>query len=309
MVIKYEQPPPEIVERHYQELGITDKSLRRDIATLRDWMQKQPHLPDNVADATLEKFLIHSKNSLERTKAKLDQYYCGRVLMADMFHNRDPLDPKIKNIAKVAMYCPCPKPTPEGDRVTIIKTFDYDLSKFDVLASIKVGLMLLDAHMEEETCRKHVIIFDFEGNSMGHAAAFTIPVIKKALSIFLEVLPQRFAGFHVVNAPSYFVNVVNIAKGLLHTKLAQRVHVHGKGTASLLELIPEDVLPPDYGGTYPAKLDELREMAYQSLVERRNWFLEQNKVHADLDKRPSQKKTSGDIDHQLHGSFRQIVID
>ncbi|XP_054270108.1 alpha-tocopherol transfer protein-like [Macrosteles quadrilineatus] len=309
MVIKYDQPPKDVLERHFQELGITESSLRRDVTTLRTWLEKQPHLPDNVADETLEKFLVHSKNSLERAKSKLDQYYCGRVTMADMFSDRDPLDPKIKSIAKVAMYCPCPKPTPEGDRVTIVKTFDHDLNKFDVLASIKIGLMLLDGHMAEENCCKHVVIFDFEGNSMGHAAAFTIPVIKKALSIFLEVLPQRFAGFHVVNAPSYFVNVVNIAKSLLHTKLAQRVHVHGKGAASLLDHIPKDVLPPEYGGTYPAKLDELREMAYQSLVDRRDWFLEQNKIHANLDKRPNQKKSSNEIDHQLHGSFRKIAID
>lgn len=90
------------------------------------------------------------------------------------------------------MYCPCPKTTPEGDRVTIIKTFDPDLSRFDILASIKSGLMMLDAHLPEDLCRKHVVIFDFEGSSLGHAAAFTIPVIKKALSLFLVGLSLHY---------------------------------------------------------------------------------------------------------------------
>ncbi|KAG8249916.1 hypothetical protein J6590_009045 [Homalodisca vitripennis] len=306
-MIQYEPPSTEVLEKYYQELGITVETLERDVATLKSWMEKQPHLPDNVDNETLEKFLIHSKNSLERAKSKLDCYYTARATIPDMFHDRDPLDPSIKNIAEVAMYCTCPKTTPEGDRVTIIKTFDQDLKRFDILACIKIGLMMLDAHLAEDLCRKHLVVFDFEGSSLGHAAAFTIPVIKRALQLFLDVLPQRFAGFHVVNAPSYFESIVNICKGLLNSKLSQRVFVHGKDMTTLHQYISKDVLPPEYGGTYSASIEELRVMAYQSLVERRDWFLQQNKIHSDEDKRPNRKLNG--IDQQLEGSFRKIAID
>lgn len=47
-------------------------------------------------------------------------------------------------------------------------------------------------------------------------------------------------------------------------------------------------------------------MAYQSLVERRDWFLEQNKIHSDEDKRPNRKISGLD---QMEGSFRKIAID
>lgn len=49
----------------------------------------------------LEKFLIHSKNSLERAKGKLESYYSARSTVPDMFQDRDPLDPAIRDIAKV----------------------------------------------------------------------------------------------------------------------------------------------------------------------------------------------------------------
>lgn len=53
-------------------------------------------------EKTLEKFLIHSKNSLERAKSKLDKYYSARATVADMFHDRDPLQTAISDIAQVA---------------------------------------------------------------------------------------------------------------------------------------------------------------------------------------------------------------
>lgn len=55
-----------------------------------------------VSDSdVLEKFLIHSKNSLERAKGKLESYYSARSTVPDMFQDRDPLDPAIREIAKV----------------------------------------------------------------------------------------------------------------------------------------------------------------------------------------------------------------
>lgn len=47
-MVKYNPPSDEVLEKYYQELGISKDSITKDVATLRSWMEKQPHLPDNV---------------------------------------------------------------------------------------------------------------------------------------------------------------------------------------------------------------------------------------------------------------------
>lgn len=48
-MIKLEQPSNEFLEKYYEELGISKKSLVTDVSTLRLWLKKQPHL-SHIAD-------------------------------------------------------------------------------------------------------------------------------------------------------------------------------------------------------------------------------------------------------------------
>ncbi len=43
-------------------------------------------------------FLIRCKNSLEKTKRKLDMYYSGRAILPEIFTNRDPCDDALKRV-------------------------------------------------------------------------------------------------------------------------------------------------------------------------------------------------------------------
>lgn len=47
-MVKYDPPSDEVLETYYQQIGVTEDTLTRDVATLRSWLQRQPHLPDNV---------------------------------------------------------------------------------------------------------------------------------------------------------------------------------------------------------------------------------------------------------------------
>ena len=54
----------------------------------------------SVPDETfLERFLVHCKNNLEKTKQKLDLYFTVRGVEKDYFANRNPFDPKIKPVS------------------------------------------------------------------------------------------------------------------------------------------------------------------------------------------------------------------
>lgn len=82
----------------------------------------------------------------------------------------------------IRMYCVLPKTTPEGDRVTILKFFDTDPAKYDPVTVFKIAIMLTDANFTEDRCRRHVLVYDMNGATMAHAAALTIPTLKKFLT-------------------------------------------------------------------------------------------------------------------------------
>lgn len=58
----------------------------------------------NVSDdLLLERFLQHSKNSMERTKEKLDAFYSVRNIVPEYFTERDPLSPELVEASKVVL--------------------------------------------------------------------------------------------------------------------------------------------------------------------------------------------------------------
>lgn len=55
---------------------------------------------ENV-DHWLENYIIANKNSLERAKESLDMYFSVRVLVPEVFTQRDPLHAEIRKSAQV----------------------------------------------------------------------------------------------------------------------------------------------------------------------------------------------------------------
>lgn len=122
----------------YRELDITEESLERDVASLMQWLEQTPHLPnirskDNqllylqslhsikfmlffktkllllklsywimlfAGKETLANILIGSKNSLQKAKNYIDYYYTRRSLRQDLFAYRDPCCDQIKKALK-----------------------------------------------------------------------------------------------------------------------------------------------------------------------------------------------------------------
>lgn len=106
---------------------------------------------------------------------------------------------------------------------------------------------------------------------------------------------------------------VYFPKARLHQPLVQSYFSRAVLTLTLITSITtvNQVVWTTYGRLLPVLYCWLitlsvTEMAYQSLVERRDWFLEQNKIHSDEDKRPNRKISGLD---QMEGSFRKIAID
>lgn len=64
------------------------KSRSTELTILKDWLKKQPHLPQEVSDQQLLAHLHSCHNSVEQTKAKIDSYYTIRTLAPEIFLKR-----------------------------------------------------------------------------------------------------------------------------------------------------------------------------------------------------------------------------
>lgn len=68
-----------------EELNEVESRIPQDIITLREWLDKQPHLKARTDDQFLVSFLRGCKYSLEKAKSKIDYFYTIKTMMPELF--------------------------------------------------------------------------------------------------------------------------------------------------------------------------------------------------------------------------------
>lgn len=302
-----EAPNAEQLQRIYKELGMTPEGVKRDVQHLVDWVLQQPHLPEDCADPVrLEHLLFSSKNSLEKVKQAIDLYYTVRGQLTEFYEDRDPLSEAFKFTLDNTMVFPLPRLTPEGHRTLVFRVFNPDTSNFVASEVMKLTFMVGDLRLQEDISLGDILIFDLRNISLGHLSTCTLPLVKKFMFCGQKAFPIRQNQVHLVYAPSYADKLVALFKPFLSEKLAKRFYVH-QGLGDLLDYVPISVLPEDYGGKQPS-LKEIHESWRKRLIDSRNWFLQQEKVHTDESKRPG-KPTYYEELQGIQGSFRTLSVD
>ncbi|KAK3926692.1 Alpha-tocopherol transfer protein [Frankliniella fusca] len=319
---------PEQSARVLAEYGMTRESIARDVAAIRAWLEKQPHLPkDDVDDTQIERLLIRCKNSVVVAQRRLDDMYTVRSDMPDFYRGRDPLGAEMQNLMKVVGVCVMPRLTPDLNRVSLIRLLDTDVDKFNVEAFLKLAFMGQDVILREPATLGDVLLFDARGYTVAHAVGANPVLIRKAVShvkdpmilyngcmvsvssssyrLLQRTYPARVTGIHVLFPPSFADRILNIIKSFLPEKLANRIHTHNT-LESLLEHIPQDVLPKDYGGQERTS-DELCETWKQKLISYREYFLSTEKLHSNENLRLEKRKDRSTSN--IEGSFRKLDID
>ncbi|XKL68337.1 hypothetical protein PGB90_003828 [Kerria lacca] len=301
-----QQPSKELTESIYGEFNTTPDAVRRDAKTLMEWLEKQPHLP-NVTD---EEFLMHCimrcKNSLEKTKQVLDRYYTIRAVMPEVYDNRDPDSPTVEFSMKALAFIPLPKLSSDGCRVSICRVFDPSLSdSVNPDEVIKAVFMAADLRLEIDFFHSDILIFDLKDFSMT-IITMVMSNLRKFLTPGTKGLPMRIKTLYIINAPSSAESLITLAKSFIRKDLVKKIIVL-KNPNELLNVLPKEILPKDYGGEEPP-LSEIKDTWLKTLKHHRDWFLAENKVKADNTKRLSHE-SSAIFDASMEGSFRKITLD
>ncbi|XP_023706066.1 alpha-tocopherol transfer protein isoform X3 [Cryptotermes secundus] len=310
-----EGPTEAQLKRMREELQEDPEAIKEDMIRFREWLSKQPHLPHHMEDARLERFLYGCKLSLERAKRVLDTYYMVRATAPEFFRDRDPLSVDMQLCFQSIHYVPLPVLTHLGYRPTLLRLADCDVNRFDVRVLATRIVMSLDARLLEERCLNNVMIIDLDGYTMGHYTKVspTQALVRKGLLCIQDAFPLRLAQVHLLNAPVFISNIMNLFRPFLKEKFFSKVFFHCSGYESLYEHVPRDALPREYGGKLDS-IQELTERWNQKLVSLRPWFLQEQLISMSDESRrpPGQRKSTASalaLGPEVHGTFRQLSID
>ncbi|XP_032691501.1 uncharacterized protein LOC116854074 isoform X4 [Odontomachus brunneus] len=163
-------PPTPTQQKHIDKQLPPDPEMRKqDIRAIREWLSKQPHLPNHMDNGRLERFLYGCKNSVERCKLILERYFSVRTSLPEFFAVRDPLSRDIQdccdainNLPSTRDYFVLPSLSDEGYRVTVLRVRDTNPEKFSIQAIARRILMVLDIRLAEETCLSNIMIIDLQ---------------------------------------------------------------------------------------------------------------------------------------------------
>ncbi|KAF2896943.1 hypothetical protein ILUMI_09237 [Ignelater luminosus] len=285
--------------------GRTPQNICQDIDSIKEWLEKQPHLPEIPDNKIIENFLLMNKFKIEKVKQKIDMYYSIRTLIPEFF-DKNPNSPAIQKIMNSIYVLPLPKLTNGLHRVFIAgKIIDQDPDNLDCTDYLAFLYNQIEMRLRHDCNLAMIYVYDLLNLKSGHLLKFTPTLIKKMAFIGDKVFTTKLEAVHVINAPPFLDSFMSFFKGFLKPKLADRIFIH-KNMDTFYEMIPKEILPKDYGGQEKS-LDELRD-EWQKL------FLKYDPLYKHLQtlKVNEELRTGKPIESDIlgiQGNFRKLDID
>lgn len=302
------QPTEEMSKFIQVELNENPATREKDVEAIKEWLIKQPHLPQFDDEQRIMTFLRGCKFSLEKCKYKLDMYFTMRAMVPEFFSNRDVKNPSLQELLRLVQIPPLPGLTKNGRRVIVMRGIEKDVPTPSVSEAMKLALMIGDVRLREEShgVAGDVYILDASVATPTHFAKFTPALVKKFLVCVQDAYPVKLKEVHVINISPLVDTIVTFVKPLIKEKIRNRIFLHSD-IKTLYEHVPREMLPAEYGGD-AGPIQDIHEMWIKKLEEYTPWFKEQESVKANEALRPDKPKTYDDL-FGLDGSFRQLAID
>ncbi|KAJ8711040.1 hypothetical protein PYW07_008282 [Mythimna separata] len=287
--------------------NINHKALEDMIKNIREWYEKQPHLPQGqLHDQMIVGHLKTRGFSVEQAKEKIDNYFSARVKMPDVLLGREPLSPLMDKYLKEGYWVVPPMRTKENHRVILFRIVNPDMTVLDV---VKLGFLMGDYRLFNETTQGDHWIFDFSNATLSHAMQFTPILISKIYYHITSCYAIKIKGLHLINVPSFGYSILALFKKIMKAKHVERLHLY-EGFDKIFKVLPKEMFPSDLGGTAKMTVQDISDMWYETLQSDtwKEFFANQDKnFTVDESKRTAASKISDSFG--VEGSFRKLELD
>ncbi|XP_050502500.1 alpha-tocopherol transfer protein-like isoform X1 [Diabrotica virgifera virgifera] len=287
--------------------GKTNKDLEEDVKLIKEWLKTQPHLPEIPSDHIIASFICMNKFSLERTKQGIDLYYTTRSTLPCIYQFANPKTEFMKIAEESSYLLVFPKMVDDRYLVTFMKLKDCIPNYFDPYGWAAQGINIIDVILREDDnlVLGLIIVVDNQNFKMEHVLRLTPTVVRDTLVIIEKLLNSRIKEIHFLNCPSYVDLLLKVCKQFLKPKLYERIRIH-KSTDTLLDYIPAEVLPSDYGGKEKS-VEELQKDWKAKLAEYQEVFDQRDGLKVNESLRPTPLENAEA--YGVQGTFKNLSVD
>ncbi|XP_065226985.1 alpha-tocopherol transfer protein-like [Planococcus citri] len=261
----------------------TEESVKNDVQYLKEWIRKEAHLPNVEDDEWLTNFLLRCKNSLEKAKTRIDEYYSVRTVMPEFFQGRDQCFDKMEHLLQQCVFVPSLKLTPDGYRVMMYHIFDNNTT-FDFHDLMKLALMIFDFGLKMDRIRGMIHILDAQNVTMS-IIVYMVSIVRKSAVLSQKTIPIRHHKIYLVNSIPAMNPGIRLYKRFLKKKMGDMIEMWKDDPKNLISVIPKEVLPSIYGGNQ-GSLEDMRDIWYGEMEKNRDWFISDEANKADFSKKP-----------------------
>ncbi|XP_006817762.1 alpha-tocopherol transfer protein-like [Saccoglossus kowalevskii] len=265
---------PELQEKARLELNESPETRDAGLKTLFDMITSRDDIRCPIDAVFLLCFLRARKFNIKRTFKLLERWCKMRSELVEIFGNYKPSS--VMGLIESGVFVILPSADPEGRPVAIDRPGKWDVTKYTAWDFVKVEMMMCDLQLwnEETQINGFVDIFDMEGFGLHHMTQFGPRFVIKTTPLMNEdTLPLRIKGIHVVKESGLFDGLYKLFKPFLKDKIKKRLRVHGKDITNLHSVLPTSILPPEYGGSYSAGIDDIVRDWAQQLGDKEEFFI------------------------------------
>nr|XP_022906147.1 alpha-tocopherol transfer protein-like [Onthophagus taurus] len=291
------------VELEYEK----DVQLKReDVKYLKDWINKQNHLP-KPTEMKLIHFLHSNGFNIELAKKSIENYYFSRSHCPEFFSKRNPKDEHLKTHLHTNLITILPVRTKENYPILLTKLIDIAPEKYDLNEALKIIDMVVSLiQMQIGTTPGQVMIMDAKDFSLGHLLRCNIVSLKKYLFFVQEASPITLKTVHIVNVSTVTERFSSLARPFIKKNVYDAIVFH-KTVDGLDGIIPKEALPLEMGGT-AGTCKELQNEMIKNLQDHFQYFLDEEKEIADESKRIGAVKNASET-FGVEGSFKKLEFD
>ncbi|KAJ3626957.1 hypothetical protein Zmor_004093 [Zophobas morio] len=281
-------------------------SFNEDVRKVKEWIKKQPHFPEVMADNKIKNFIILNKGNVERSKEKIENYYNVRSRLPEIFDNIHPKLPYMEKVKESVFFVPLPKLTKEHYRVFFYKIRDVYLAEsIEMVHFLRLLWNIQQIRLIEDVTYGDMFVFDGKNTTLQFMLKATPMILYKMMFLLQQLFSNRLKAVYIINAPPFTEKLLAILRSVLKPKLIERIHFC-ENSDVLVEKIGSEVLPIDYGGKENS-LEELQEKLHQKFKEREDYFTQLDKLRINRALKPQTLKN--DEMYGLPGNFKNLEID
>lgn len=84
-----------------EKIYVDHPNLKEDVEAIKQWLKKQPHLPQNITEHEIILHLLGKNSGIESSKKLIDNFYTFRSHVTEIFGSRDVLGEDIQMAEEV----------------------------------------------------------------------------------------------------------------------------------------------------------------------------------------------------------------